>query len=250
MLSSALPLPIKVALTLNVASPCPRCRLLMSLRMDILLWPVTITKHGQWRRSTRRLATRATDERDDSVDVDCSVEPPILMTKNEVRLDATVQISVLWSESLHQGPSQIYTMPKTYDANCHCGSVKFTVTLDEALSPEGPGYLLVYPKREDVVFRDGSEAHLKDYFFGNKTKPHRFCSECGSSVLIDFINAESERMRETLAINVSLLIFLTLSGASAQTHRRSYECLILAVKGHWEEMRVADSLSDSSLQRH
>ena len=30
-------------------------------------------------------------------------------------------------------------MPKTYRANCHCGLIKFTVTLDEALAPEGKG---------------------------------------------------------------------------------------------------------------
>ena len=30
-------------------------------------------------------------------------------------------------------------MPKTYDANCHCGLIKYTVTLDEPLAPEGNG---------------------------------------------------------------------------------------------------------------
>lgn len=84
----------------------------------------------------------------------------------------------------------------TYPANCHCNAIRYTVTLDTALAPTGPGkinrcncsictklgYLLVYPKREDVVFEEGCEAKLKDYFFGKKRKPHRFCGGCGSSV--------------------------------------------------------------------
>lgn len=64
------------------------------------------------------------------------------------------------------------------------------------------GYYLVYPKREDVVFHDGSDSKLKDYFFGKKTKPHRFCPECSSSVLIDFKNSPYESENSLLAMNV------------------------------------------------
>lgn len=31
--------------------------------------------------------------------------------------------------------------PKTYEGNCHCGLVKYTVTLPEALAPEGAGQI-------------------------------------------------------------------------------------------------------------
>ena len=106
--------------------------------------------------------------------------------------------------------------PKTYNASCHCGNIKYTVALPEALAPEGTGkinrchctictkngYLLVYPKRTDVVFVNGSEAGLKEYFMGRKNKPHRFCSECSSSILIDFKDVEHEDMRQRLAMNV------------------------------------------------
>lgn len=108
--------------------------------------------------------------------------------------------------------------PKTYNASCHCGNIRYTVTLTDALSPEGVGkinrcnctictkngYLLVYPKRTDVVFLDGSEARLKEYFMGPKVKPHRFCPECSSSILIDFKNVENEEAKQRLAMNVSL----------------------------------------------
>lgn len=65
------------------------------------------------------------------------------------------------------------------------------------------GYLLVYPKREDVVWLQG-EDKLKDHFFGLKNKPHRFCSGCGSSILIDFKDSHIESQRPNLAMNVSL----------------------------------------------
>lgn len=68
------------------------------------------------------------------------------------------------------------------------------------------GYFLVYPRREDVVFLDGSESRLKDYYMGKKVKPHRFCPECSSSVLIDFKNAEEDEQRPLLAMNVRLIV--------------------------------------------
>jgi hypothetical protein len=107
--------------------------------------------------------------------------------------------------------------PKTYNGSCHCGAIKYTVTLDDALAPEGTGkinkcncsichsngYLLVYPKREDVVWLNDSESKLRDYYMGRKLKAHRFCPECSSSILIDFQNADWEHLRPFLAMNVS-----------------------------------------------
>jgi hypothetical protein len=68
------------------------------------------------------------------------------------------------------------------------------------------GYYLVYPNREDVVFKEGSESKLKDYYFGKKNKPHRFCPECSSSVLIDFKDSPYVKERQKLAMNVRLLM--------------------------------------------
>lgn len=35
-------------------------------------------------------------------------------------------------------------MPRTsYSGSCHCGQITYTVTLDEALAPEGDGKMLV-----------------------------------------------------------------------------------------------------------
>jgi hypothetical protein len=61
----------------------------------------------------------------------------------------------------------------------------------------------VYPKREDVQLLADSEAKLKQYCFGQKRKPHLFCGECSSNVMIDFADSESEKQRGLLAVNVS-----------------------------------------------
>lgn len=125
---------------------------------------------------------------------------------------------------------------KVYNGSCHCGNIKYTVALDEALAPEGKGtinrcncsictkngellvillststqftyliagYFLVYPRREDVVFQDGCDTRMKSYFFGKKLKPHRFCPECSSSILIDFKNSDVKEHVPLLAMNAS-----------------------------------------------
>lgn len=99
-----------------------------------------------------------------------------------------------------------------YPANCHCGQVIFTIALPDIRSSKiircncsictKNGYLLVYPKKEDVVFSAGEEI-LSSYLFGNQKKPHRFCSRCGTSILIDFSGSSSEAERAVTAVNVS-----------------------------------------------
>jgi hypothetical protein len=105
---------------------------------------------------------------------------------------------------------------QTYRANCHCGAVRFTVALSPSLEEsEAPyscncsictknGYLLVYPLKEDVVFQCGTD-NMSAYFFGAKTKPHRFCKTCGTSILIDFSESSIEHERSMIAVNVSPL---------------------------------------------
>ena len=66
-----------------------------------------------------------------------------------------------------------------------------------------PGYLLLYPKWSDVEFLGDSESKLKKYFFGQKRKPHLFCGECSSNVMIDFAASEGEEEKLLLAVNVS-----------------------------------------------
>lgn len=127
--------------------------------------------------------------------------------------------------------------PTTHRANCHCGAVRFTVTLKYPF-PEYKinkcncsiciknGYLLVYPPRKDLVWIKGRDIHLApglsvmfmligydnmtEYYFGMKKKAHKFCKTCGTSILIDFKRNEygvTDPEKDKLAVNVLPSLF-------------------------------------------
>ena len=107
---------------------------------------------------------------------------------------------------------------KTYTARCHCNATIFTVTIPPLETGATKvnqcncsictkrAYALVYPLREEVKFIKG-ENELKDYYFGKKRHPHRFCGECGTPILIDFKNVvDYEPLIGRLGITVSALL--------------------------------------------
>lgn len=132
-------------------------------------------------------------------------------------------------------PDRIPISMETYNANCHCGLVRFSfshpplttskVTKCNCSICTKNGYLLVYPLRKDLVFRSG-EDDLAQYRFGNKTKPHKFCSKCGTSVLIDFSESPFEREREVVGINVCILLIPFLTGGILFPLVKLQECNI------------------------
>ncbi|KAI4870637.1 hypothetical protein F4820DRAFT_402853 [Hypoxylon rubiginosum] len=85
----------------------------------------------------------------------------------------------------------------TYEAGCHCGYIKFSVTLSPPL-PEYKvlncncsacahlGYLLVYPKATEVVWHNNGRERCVNYRFNTKEKDQMFCPKCGASLGIDF----------------------------------------------------------------
>lgn len=101
----------------------------------------------------------------------------------------------------------------THSASCHCGNIQYTVTLSPPLPLQKigscncticlkNGYLLLYPRRQDVVIHQGEEA-LKSHSFGQKQLLHRFCSGCGSSVWHDpRLKELGEEMPDLLGVNV------------------------------------------------
>jgi hypothetical protein len=103
----------------------------------------------------------------------------------------------------------------THDASCHCGAVQYTVTLSPPLSSQKigscncticlkNGYLLLYPRRQDVVIHQGEDG-LKSHSFGPKQLLHKFCGECGSSVWHDpRLKMLGEEMPDLLGVNVSI----------------------------------------------
>ena len=107
-----------------------------------------------------------------------------------------------------------YLDPKTettYQASCHCGKSRFTVTMPplDTLTVANcncsictiNGYLNVQPLCKNVVFESSYE-DLGSYAFASKTMVHKFCKTCGTSLLIDFGNAEYKPMRKHYAVNV------------------------------------------------
>ncbi|CAJ2508746.1 Uu.00g137720.m01.CDS01 [Anthostomella pinea] len=112
------------------------------------------------------------------------------------------------------------TAPKlTYKGNCHCGLVRFTAALPDirmgtvnrcncSICTKN-GYLLVYPRVEDVTFVSGlggeGDDSLSVYRFGSGVKPHRFCRRWGTSIFIDF--SESDRAVERAVVAINLRTF-------------------------------------------
>ena len=98
-----------------------------------------------------------------------------------------------------------------YDGNCHCGAVKYRVhhiPLEDKVVADcncsiciRNGYLMIHPKREEVVFLQGYET-LRNYKFGSGKLDHKFCPSCGSSVMIDFNQAFMNYHGDALAMNV------------------------------------------------
>lgn len=85
----------------------------------------------------------------------------------------------------------------THEGGCHCGYIKFAVTLSPPLPDyvimdcncsvcTKGGYLLTYPKREDVKWHGESRERCAVYQFNTKLKDQLFCPKCGTSIGIDF----------------------------------------------------------------
>ncbi|KAI0161541.1 glutathione-dependent formaldehyde-activating enzyme [Xylariaceae sp. FL1272] len=88
----------------------------------------------------------------------------------------------------------------SYEGGCHCGYIKFTVTLSPSLEEYTVlncncsacsrfGYLLVYPEAKDVVWHNNSRERCAGYRFNTKKKDQMFCPKCGASIGIDFKEA-------------------------------------------------------------
>ncbi|KAM5444005.1 hypothetical protein MferCBS31731_000522 [Microsporum ferrugineum] len=103
----------------------------------------------------------------------------------------------------------------TYRGNCHCGNVRFTISIGtleknqvvrcNCSSCVKHGYLLVYPKIEDVVFTHGSMDTMSEYRCATKSRPHKFCGNCGTPVMIQLEHGETNHLRENIAVNIRTL---------------------------------------------
>ncbi|KAH6650365.1 hypothetical protein F5144DRAFT_588857 [Chaetomium tenue] len=106
----------------------------------------------------------------------------------------------------------------TYEGGCHCGYIKFSVTLTPAL-PETKvlncncsactrfGYLLVYPEASAVTWHNDSRARCSNYRFNTKEKDQMFCKHCGASIGIDF-----REVRTFFDVDLDSLTYRKLDG--------------------------------------
>ncbi|KAG9236819.1 Mss4-like protein [Amylocarpus encephaloides] len=81
---------------------------------------------------------------------------------------------------------------RTYQGGCHCGNVKFSVTLPEIKSANEctcsicsrKGYAWVFPREGGLVFEEGKGVEsLRGYEFAGRRMVHRFCPTCGNGVM-------------------------------------------------------------------
>jgi len=77
--------------------------------------------------------------------------------------------------------------PITFEGACHCGTVRFSVTLPEGLASARRcscsycrmrGAVAVSARLDGITFHAG-EDNLTLYQFGTKTAKHYFCKTCG-----------------------------------------------------------------------
>jgi hypothetical protein len=85
-------------------------------------------------------------------------------------------------------------MSTKYEASCQCGKATYIVTMKPLEEQEVTtcdcsicfrnGYAMVYVPRENVKWVSGEDS-LKSFQFAAKRNHHKFCPECGSSIMID-----------------------------------------------------------------
>ncbi|KAK2766877.1 hypothetical protein FQN54_006191 [Arachnomyces sp. PD_36] len=114
-------------------------------------------------------------------------------------------------------------LPKRpYHASCHCRRIRLTIHLPplESLTINTcncsictkNGYLVAYPLEGDVVVESCGEGEgneemgmgngMGEYRFGERRKPHWFCRECGTSMMVGFGESGFVEERGLVAVNI------------------------------------------------
>jgi hypothetical protein len=97
----------------------------------------------------------------------------------------------------------------TYEGSCHCGAVRFTVTMAPPTKAYAcncsmcrrAGWLFTFVPGDQVTFLTG-EGELTDYQFGNKHIHHLFCRTCG---VRSFSRGKDKNNNPTVALNLRCL---------------------------------------------
>ncbi len=97
---------------------------------------------------------------------------------------------------------------KTYTGGCHCGAVRYEVSLDLASGTvcncsicSKAGWFLTFASASSFKLLSG-EDNLTDYQFGKRQIHHVFCKTCG---VRSFSSGEAPNGRDVRAVNVRCL---------------------------------------------
>lgn len=110
--------------------------------------------------------------------------------------------------------------PRKYSGGCHCGRVRYEVTLDLSAPAitcncsicSKTGSMLTFVAVEQFTLRSGEDA-LTDYQFNTKNIHHFFCSTCG---IRSFARGTDKAGKEMRAINVRCLDDIDLEKVATQ----------------------------------
>jgi hypothetical protein len=110
---------------------------------------------------------------------------------------------------------------KTYEGSCHCGAVKFEVTMappQKAFAGNcsicmRAGWLLAFASPESFRAIAGEEK-LRDYQFGKKSTHHLFCPTCGVRA---FSRGKKSNGDEAIAVNLRCIAGLDPTKLEVQT---------------------------------
>lgn len=112
-------------------------------------------------------------------------------------------------------------MPTTYQGSCHCGAVRFEVSMP---APEKAyacncsicgraGWLLAFADPAGFRLLAGEQA-LTDYQFGKKLIHHTFCRTCG---VRPFSRGSDGKGQESVAVNLRCLQGLDATALPVET---------------------------------
>jgi len=116
---------------------------------------------------------------------------------------------------------------KTYEGSCHCGAVKYQVTMEPPKKAftgncsmcERAGYTLVFVPSENFRLLQGQDA-LTDYQFNRHHIHHLFCGTCG---IKSFSTGKDSQGKETAAINLRCIPEIDARSLEIE----SYNCKVL-----------------------
>ena len=113
------------------------------------------------------------------------------------------------------------TGPRTYAGSCHCGAVRYEVTMtppEKAVACNcshctRAGWLLAFVPAESFKLLSGKD-QLQEYLFNKRHIHHQFCRTCG---IHPFSSATDKNGKPTVSINLRSLEEIDPSKLQVQT---------------------------------